>query len=215
MKEDKKMNDITTETEEQMRIPNINNINEASTNKREAVRHVENEEILIPTEPETTLERQLVVEQLCVQEDHYVTTTKDESKEKNSDDVQILRKSEVAELLDFSKPNQEKFDKPDAQAEQINQPKEDLDQVQHQPSPVEGTNSTDNTRDSQSFESSDKDNTVQSDSTKEWKQEVGNCQGSSEDAKCRKVDGNVKKEPRKSEAKKESVAECLRRYRED
>ena len=213
MKEDNKINDTATETEEQMRIPDIDNINEVATKKREAVRHVENEEILIPTEPETTLERQLVVEQLCVQEDHYVTTTKDESKEKNSDDVQILRKSEVAELLDFSKPNQEKFDKPDAQAEQINQPKED--QVQHQPNPVEGTNSTDNTRDSQSFESSDKDNTVKSDSTKEWKQEVGNGQGPSEDDKCRKVDGNVKKEPRKSEAKKESVAECLRRYRED
>merc|ERR1719391_1346898 len=173
MKEDKKMNDTTTETEEEMRIPDIDNINEVATNKREAVRHVENEEILIPMEPETTLERQLVVEQLCVQEYHYVTTTEDESKEENSDDVQILRKSEVAELLDFSKPNQEKFDKPDAQVEQTNQPKED--QVQHQPNPVEGTNSTDNTRDSQSFESSDKDNTKEC--KQEWKQEVGNGEG--------------------------------------
>jgi len=216
MKEDKKINDTTTETEEQMRIPIIDNINEVSTNKREAVRHVEKEEIFLPSEPVTTLERQLVVEQPCVQEDHYVTTTKDESEEKNSDDVQILRKSEVAELLDFSKPNEAKSEEPDAQAKQINQPKEE--QVQHQPNPVEGTISTDNNRDSQSFESSDKDTTVKNNSTKEGKQaeiEVRNGQGPSEDDKCRRVDGNLKNEPRKSEVKKESVAECLRRYREE
>jgi len=216
MKEDVKTVDINTETEEQMRIPNVSNMDEVSTNKREAARHVEKEEILIPSEPVTTLERQLVVEQLCLQEDHYVTTNKDESEEKNSDDVQILRKSEVAELLDFSKPNQAKSEEPDAQAEQINQPKED--QVLQQAKHVEGTNSTDNNSASQSFESSDKETTVKSDSTKEGKEaeiEVRNGQGPSEDDKCGRVDGNLKNEPRKSEVKKESVGECLRRYREE
>merc|ERR550532_3759626 len=70
VKNDKK----TVETEEQMRIPNDNSINKETSNKREAGRHVEQKEMLIPTEPVTTLERQLVVEQPCVQEDHYVTT---------------------------------------------------------------------------------------------------------------------------------------------
>merc|ERR1711874_726193 len=54
--------------------------------------------------------------------------------------------------------------------------------------------------------------------TKEGKQaeiEVRNGQWPSEDDKCRRVDGNLKNEPRKSEVKKESVAECLRRYREE
>ena len=210
VKNDKK----TVETEEQMRIPNDNSINKETSNKREAGRHVEQKEMLIPTEPVTTLERQLVVEQPCVQEDHYVTTNKDESKEKNSDDVQILRKSEVAELLDFSKPNQEKPDEPDAQDEQISQSKEE--QVLNQPNPEEVTNSTENNRTSQSVERSDKDPTVKSNSPKEGTQaekEVRN--GPSEDDKCGRVDGHLKNEPRKSEVKKESVAECLRRYREE
>merc|ERR1719234_897402 len=204
MKEDIKINDISTETEEQMKIPTVDNIDEVSTNKREAVEHVEKEEILIPTEPVTILEIQLAVEQPCVQEDHYVTTNKDESEEKN--DVQILRKSEVAELLDFSKLNQAKSDKPDAQGEQI-------EQVPHQPKPVEVTNSLDKNSASQSFESLAKDATVKSNSTKEGKQveqEVINGQeGPSEDDNCGPVDGNVKREPRKGEVKKESVAECL------
>merc|ERR1712192_93961 len=213
-KEDVKINDTATETEEQMKIPTVDNIDEVSTNKREAVKHVEKEEILIPTEPLTILERQLAVEQPCVQEDHYVTTNKDESEEKNSNEVQILRKSEVAGLLDFSKPNQAKSDKPDAQDEQI-------EQVQHQPKPLEVTNinSLDKNSAFQSFESSAKDATVKSYSTKEGKQvekEVINGQeGPSEDDKCGPVDGNVKSEPRKGEVKKESVAECLRRYREE
>merc|ERR1712192_250445 len=162
-KEDVKINDTATETEEQMKIPSVDKINEVSTNKREAVKHVEKEDILIPIEPVTTLERQLVVEQPCIQEDHYVTTNKDESEEKNSDEVQILRKSEVAGLLDFSKLNQAKSDKPDAQDEQI-------EQVPHQPKPVEVTNSLDKNSASQSFESSAKDATVKSYSTKEGKQ---------------------------------------------
>merc|ERR1712192_152172 len=66
VKEDVKINDTNTETEEQMKIPTVDNIYEVSTKKREPVKHVEKEEILIPTEPLIILERQLVVEQPCV-----------------------------------------------------------------------------------------------------------------------------------------------------
>merc|ERR1719322_1351887 len=76
---------------------------EVSSSKKEATRQIEPEVVVIQTEPETALERQLVVEEPCVQENHYLTTSKDEEKEDFSDDVQILRKSEVAELLDFPK----------------------------------------------------------------------------------------------------------------
>ena len=158
---------------------------------------MEKEEILFPTEPVTILERQLVVEEPFVQEDHYVTTDKEEITKKASDDVQILRKSEVAELLDFPKPNQTTSDEEDDQ-----DPQQKEEQEPQQPTLV---------NQSESFESSvEKDSIFKSNSTtKESKEAEISQQELLEDGNL------VKADPRKDPVKKESVAECLRRYREE
>ena len=221
------------------------NIEEVSSSKKEATRQIEPEVVLIQTEPETFLERQLVVEEPCVQENHYLTTSKDEEKEDFSDDVQILRKSEVAELLDFPKPKP-----PAAQDEQ----EETLTREQAPPEKVEGSSAMADA--GLLVENPDKaGSVVQNDSTDRVKQaesEVSRRGSFAEDDEEVKVNGHVQDEkenqPTKKEivtqvnradeqrpsaaesksekadvqdvkkeqpTKKESVAECLRRYREE
>ena len=218
---------------------------EVSSSKKEATRQIEPEVVVIQTEPETALERQLVVEEPCVQENHYLTTSKDEEKEDFSDDVQILRKSEVAELLDFPKP------KPlAAQGEQ----EETLTKEQAPPEKVEGSSAMADA--GLLVENPDKAGSVVendfTDRVKHAESEVSRRGSFAEDDEEVKVNGHVQDEkenqPTKKEivtqvnradeqrpsaaesksekadvqdvkkeqpTKKESVAECLRRYREE
>ena len=218
---------------------------EVSSSKKEATRQIEPEVVVIQTEPETALERQLVVEEPCVQENHYLTTSKDEEKEDFSDDVQILRKSEVAELLDFSKPKP-----PAAQDEQ----EETLTREQAPPEKVEGSSAMADA--GLLVENPDKAGSVVendfTDRVKHAESEVSRRGSFAEDDEEVKVNGHVQDEkenqPTKKEivtqvnradeqrpsaaesksekadvqdvkkeqpTKKESVAECLRRYREE
>jgi len=213
--------------------------------KKEATRQIEPEVVLIQTEPETFLERQLVVEEPCVQENHFLTTSKDEGKEDFSEDVQILRKSEVAELLDFPKPKP-----PAAQDEQ----EETLTREQAPPEKVEGSSAMADA--GLLVENPDKAGSVVendfTDRVKQAESEVSRRGSFAEDDEEVKVNGHVQDEkenqPTKKEivtqvnradeqrpsaaesksekadvqdvkkeqpTKKESVAECLRRYREE
>ena len=218
---------------------------EVSSSKKEATRQIEPEVVVIQTEPETALERQLVVEERSVQENHYLTTNKDEEKEDFSEDVQILRKSEVAELLDFSKPKP-----PAAQDEQ----EETLTREQAPPEKVEGSSAMADA--GLLVENPDKAGSVVendfTDRVKQAESEVSRRGSFAEDDEEVKVNGHVQDEkenqPTKKEivtqvnradeqrpsaaesksekadvqdvkkeqpTKKESVAECLRRYREE
>ena len=218
---------------------------EVSSSKKEATRQIEPEVVVIQTEPETALERQLVVEEPCVQENHFLTTNKDEEKEDFSEDVQILRKSEVAELLDFPKAKSSA-----AQDEQ----EETLTREQAPPEKVEGSSAMADA--GLLVENPDKAGSVVendfTDRVKQAESEVSRRGSFAEDDEEVKVNGHVQDEkenqPTKKEivtqvnradeqrpsaaesksekadvqdvkkeqpTKKESVAECLRRYREE